>query len=115
MNLAKASLHNWLNVESTQWKQRAKVKWLQDRDRSTKFYHLSAKAKGIKTRIDKVKVDGILYEEGNQIKYQASSFFSNLFQTDPVILEGLLHLAGPSVSEAHNQFLVVVPSPEEIK
>ena len=115
LNQAKASLHNWLNMESTHWKQRAKVKWLQDGDRNTKFFHLSTKAKGIKNHIDKVKVDGILYEEGNQIKDQATSFFSSLFQEDQVIPEeDLFHLAGPSVSEAHNQFLVAIPSPEEI-
>eukprot|EP00268_Persea_americana_P061729 TRINITY_DN7830_c0_g1_i4.p1 TRINITY_DN7830_c0_g1~~TRINITY_DN7830_c0_g1_i4.p1 ORF type:complete len:367 (+),score=53.05 TRINITY_DN7830_c0_g1_i4:1557-2657(+) len=58
---AKASLHNWLNAESTHWKQRAKVKWLSEGDRNTKFFHLSAKAKGIRNRIDQITVDGTLF------------------------------------------------------
>eukprot|EP00268_Persea_americana_P007340 TRINITY_DN12726_c0_g1_i4.p1 TRINITY_DN12726_c0_g1~~TRINITY_DN12726_c0_g1_i4.p1 ORF type:complete len:100 (-),score=20.69 TRINITY_DN12726_c0_g1_i4:291-590(-) len=68
LNLAKASLHNWLNAESTHWKQRAKIEWLHEGDRNTKFFHISAKAKGIRNRIDKIKVDGTLFEDGSLIK-----------------------------------------------
>lgn len=63
LNLAKASLHNWLYAKSTHWKQRAKVKWLQDGDRNTKFFRLSAEAKSICNCIDKISVDGNLYED----------------------------------------------------
>ena len=61
-------------------------------------------------------VEDNLYKDGNQIKDQASSFFSNLFQADSVIPdEGPFLMAVPTVSEAQNQFLVVVPSLEEIR
>ena len=99
LNLAKSSLHNWLKAKSTHWKQRAKVKWLQDGDRNTKFFHLSAKSKGICNRIDKINVECTIYEDDNQIKDQAASF-SNVFQADTVIPdEDLFLLEGPSISE----------------
>ena len=78
----------------------AKVKWLQDGDRNTKFFHLSAKSKGICNRIDKINVECTIYEDDNQIKDQAASFFSNVFQADTVIPdEDLFLLEGPSISE----------------
>lgn len=105
-----------MNAEASHWKQRVKVKWLQDGDRNTKSFHLSAKAKGIRNRIDKVKVDGIAYEDAQQIKDQATTFFSHLFQAESIVPdEGLFQMDGPMVSEAQNQFLVAVPSPDEIK
>ena len=61
-------------------------------------------------------MDGNLFEDGLQIKEQAVSFFSNLFQANSVIPdEGLFLLAGPTVSKAQNQFLVAILSPEEIR
>ena len=67
---------------------------------NTRFFHLLAKAKGNRNRIDKIMVDGTLFEDGNLIKEQASSFFSNLFQAAPVIPdEDIFNLAGPSVIE----------------
>ena len=38
LNSAKSNLHNWLNAELVHWKQRAKIKWLQDGDRNTTFF-----------------------------------------------------------------------------
>ena len=116
LDMAKAFLHNWLNAESTHWKQRVKVKWLQEGDKNTKFFHILAKAKGIRNRIDKIKVEGTLFEDGNMIKDQASIYFSNLYQADTVIPdEDLFNLAGPSVTVEQNKFLVAVPAPKEIR
>lgn len=51
MNTVKSILHNWLNAETVHWKQKAKVRWLQDGYRNTTFFHLSAKSRGTQNRI----------------------------------------------------------------
>lgn len=48
LNLGKSALHNWLNAESTHWKQKEKVRWLQYGDRNTKEFHLLAKSRSIR-------------------------------------------------------------------
>lgn len=84
LNTAKSSLHNWLKAESDLWKQRSKNGWLQDGDRNTKFFHQSAKFKGIFNRIDRIYVDDKTFPEEGQIRDQAVLFFSNLMQSPPI-------------------------------
>ncbi|XXG88202.1 hypothetical protein AAC387_Pa12g0446 [Persea americana] len=68
LNLAKLALHNWLNTESTHWKQKAKLIWLQDGDRNTRFFHQTAKSRSILNRINKITVDGTIFEEEEDIR-----------------------------------------------
>ena len=81
---AKSHLHNWLKAEADLWKQRSKIKWLQDEDRNTNFFHQSTKFRGIFNRIDKISENGSTYTEEVQIREQAELFFSNLFQSPPI-------------------------------
>lgn len=116
LNLAKVALHNWLNAEAVHWKQRAKINQLQDGDRNTKFFNLSAKSKGIRKSIDRISIGGIILEEEDQIRDQASTFFSNLLQATSVILdEALFQMEGPFVSEEQNKILTATPSPADIR
>lgn len=85
LNFSKASLHNWLKAESIHWKQKSKIRWLKDGDRNTKFFHLSAKSRSTINRIDKISVDGIIIEDAEQIRIEASSVFSNLIQSSPSV------------------------------
>lgn len=82
-NRAKSSLHNWLKIESDLWKQRSKIRWLQDGDRNTKFFHQSAKSKGVLNRIDKISINDSTFSDEGQIRDQAMLFFSNWLQSPP--------------------------------
>ena len=78
---AKSSIHNGLKAESDLWKQRSKIRWLQDGNRNTRFFHQSAESRGSFNRIDKIIVgDTPLVDEG-QIRNQAVRYFSNLMET----------------------------------
>lgn len=113
---AKYVLHNWLLVESAHWKQKAKISWLEDGDRNTRFFHLSAKSRSLCNQIDGITVGGNLFEDEVAIRDQASLFFSKLFQSLPSTPdESLFNLAGPSVSEEQNQILMAIPTAAEIR
>lgn len=116
LNSAKPALHNLLNAESTLWKQRAKIRWLQDGDRNTKFFHLSSKSRGIQNRIDRISVGGTLFEVKEDIKDQASVSFSNLLRSSSVIPEeALFGMTRPSVSLDQNKLLTAIPSSTKIR
>ena len=59
LGLARCTLKNLLQAEETHWKQKSRANWLQEGDRNTKFFHLAAKIRGSKNRIDKVEFKGI--------------------------------------------------------
>lgn len=51
---AKATLHSWLQIKETHWHQKSKIKWLNEGDRKTTFFHASAKSRGSVNRIDRI-------------------------------------------------------------
>lgn len=111
LSSAKSSLHNLLKTELDLWRQRSKIRWLQDGDRNTKFFHISAKPRGIFNRIDRISVDDNLFVDEDNIRDQAELYFSNLMQSHPITPnEVLFNMAGPSVSVEQNTSLIAVPS-----
>lgn len=111
LNSAKSALHNWLTAESAHWKQRAKIRWLQAGDSNTRFFHLSAKSKGIHNRIDRISVGGNIIEDEEQIRDQASIFFLNLLQSSNFIPEKVpFDMVRPSVTAEQNKLLTTIPS-----
>ena len=115
-NSAKFDLHNWLNAESVLWKQRAKIRWLQDGDRNTTFFHLFEKPRGIRNRIDSISEAGMLFEEEVQIRDQATLFFSNLLKSFPGhINEALSKKAGLLSPQTRTSLSQSVPLPRRSK
>lgn len=114
LNSGKSNLHNWLNAEAAHWKLKSGINWLQDGDRNTKFFHLSAKSRSLQNSIDIISVG----EDEEQIKDQACNYFSYLMHSRSSISipdEGLFNMEGPSVTAEQNHFLMATPSPSEIK
>ena len=115
-NSKKSLLYNWLNAKAVHWKQRSRIRWLQDDDRNTKFFHLSAKSRSIWNRIDSISVGDTLFKDEEQIRDQACIHFSKLLQSSFSIPdESLFNMAGPSVKEEQNGILVAIPSATKIR
>ena len=68
------------------------------------FFHLLPKFRGSRNRIDRISVGGSSVEDEEEIKTQASIFFSTLLQSSSMIPdESLFNMATPSVSTEQNQ------------
>lgn len=116
LNSSKSFLHNCLTTEVVHWKQKFKIRWLQDGDKNTKFFHFFAKSRSSINRIDIISVDGNVIEDAEEIRVQACSFFSNLMQSSSSVPDkALFNRLGPSVSDEQNQILVAVPTSVEIR
>lgn len=74
---AKCNLQNLFQAEEVNWKQKSRIKWLNDGNRNTKFLHLAAKIGSTKNCIDKISCKGESLENFSKIKEAAIEFFSN--------------------------------------
>ncbi|CAL9009767.1 unnamed protein product, partial [Prunus brigantina] len=69
-----------LDQEALFWQQKSRVKWLQEGDRNTKFFHLSTIVRRRRNKIEKLKNDaGIWVEEAIELKKLAVDYFTGLF------------------------------------
>lgn len=116
LSLTKSSLQNLLQDEKIHWKQKSRISWLQEGDKNTRFFHLTAKIRGTKNRIDKVEYKGNTLENHPQIKAVAVEFFFDIFNPSPAQLDPLLfQVQSKTVSPAQNSILQAVPANEEIR
>ena len=77
---ARARLKHTLVIEEEFWRQKARVKWLSDKDKNTKFFHAvmtEKRSKSVIHRIRKTNGDWVIDE--SSICNEALSFFQELF------------------------------------
>lgn len=85
-----------LSKEEAFWKQKARVKWLEDGDRNTNFYHASFSSKRAKLSIHRIKDGaGVWIEDLDLIRQNAAAFFQNLL-APPVTPADLPAILGTS-------------------
>ncbi|KAK8271243.1 hypothetical protein V6Z11_D11G248900 [Gossypium hirsutum] len=85
LNLLKTThdhLGKLYNAEEKYWAQRAYNQWLREGDRNTRYFHVRVTGRKKKNPIDKLKdVNGVWYEDKNEICHIAWSYFHNPFKT----------------------------------
>jgi hypothetical protein len=113
----KYKLEKLENQKEMYWRQRAKVHWLQQGDRNTKFFHEHASERRRINKIRRlVKEDGSVVEEKGEIINLVTDFYKNLFQTHAGHrYEELLHQVSPRVNAVMNEALMAAYNNEEIK
>ncbi|XP_027093582.1 uncharacterized protein [Coffea arabica] len=76
LHRAQAQLHATLQAEKLFWKQKARVKWLQEGDRNTKFFHSTVKQRRVHFIIHKIKNEqGEWVESEEDIGNETVRFF----------------------------------------
>ncbi|CAL2260060.1 unnamed protein product [Prunus armeniaca] len=71
-----------LEQEALFWQQKSRVKWLQEGDRNTKFFHLTTIIRRRRNKIERLKDEnGVWVEESQAIKSVAMKYFSDLFNS----------------------------------
>lgn len=70
------------------WKQHLRIMWLKNRDRNTKFFHLSTLKHRANNRINRINFNNQVLEKDVDLLLATSSYFSVL-----LLVEGELDLA----------------------
>ena len=68
------------HLEETCWRQKSRVLWLQEGDDNTKFFHRMANSNRRRNYVNGLEVDGVFYEEKEEVKQQIVQFYSSLYQ-----------------------------------
>lgn len=101
-------MDKYLQEENLRWKQRAKQRWLRERDGNTKFYHTCEnhrrKVNTIKRIIDEEGLEATTQEE---INFQFHRFYKYLFTTSqPEGIEECLRQMDSKIIEDMNSYLL---------
>jgi hypothetical protein len=79
-------MNELLYREEMLWLQRARVDWLREGDRNTKFFHQKATWRARKNRIRKLKeASGVWVEDQARMKEMVNEYFQELYPKDPQV------------------------------
>ncbi|GJS80704.1 putative RNA-directed DNA polymerase, eukaryota, reverse transcriptase zinc-binding domain protein [Tanacetum coccineum] len=101
--------------ESTDFSQKAKIKWGIEADENTKFYHTIVNKKRRYLSIQGIKADGIWIDDPIRIKDAFHSFYNQKFQKIEVTKIVNRSLSYKSLNNEQNMFLDSTVSVSEIK
>lgn len=113
---AKLELLQAVRNQSIFLKEKARVRWLTDGDRCTKFFHAYCR-KMARSSINSLLIDGVLNSNPVEIFNHLVSYYVKFYSTTPsvedptTVCSVIPHL----VYEADNALLTEVPSASEIK
>lgn len=111
--------HDMVHKEEVFWKQRSRNTWLRERDRNSKFFHLSAIKHKVANRISKLRVNKNFLDKEEDIAKEAKDYFLNLltqdFDLDQNSQQDILAKIPKILFDQDNIFLKAIPSNEEIK
>ena len=83
LNKAQAELNRSLAEEEDYWRQKARVKWLQEGDRNTKFFHSSVTSKRAVLKISKLKNgEGEWITNQQKLQEAAAAYIQDLLSED---------------------------------
>lgn len=112
-------LDGLLQQDYDYWKQRAKILWLSDGDRNTKYFHQKASNRRKKNTIKGLfDSHGVWHDSENGIENVVLQYFDNMFKAGPSHTDHLtevVNLIEPGVTPAMNDDLCAPYSAEEIR
>ncbi|XP_057790955.1 uncharacterized protein LOC131008071 [Salvia miltiorrhiza] len=115
---AQARLSTKLLRKDLLLKQKSRIRWLNDGDRNTSFFHNSIKARKKQLHIPQLRIDGTDSYDQDEIAAHIVRYFSNLFADstgNAVTTDDVRYLVNTTVSQAQNNLLTCIPMDEEIK
>ena len=81
----KDSLWELHRKEERSWRQKSRLKWLQEGDKNTKFFHLAASFRRSGNYIDKLIVQGNLIDNPGDIRIAITEYFVKHFNSSQVV------------------------------
>ncbi|OMO62830.1 reverse transcriptase [Corchorus capsularis] len=96
------------------WQQKARMQWLKEGDKNTKFFHLVASNRARRNRIDSIEIDGLVIEKPEDVKEGISSFFEKFYNTKTAVRVADIDCNFKRSSEERADWLERVMSAEEV-
>ncbi|VFQ90276.1 unnamed protein product [Cuscuta campestris] len=120
-NQKKAQLIELTNREYTFWKQKCNLKWLQEGDANTRFFHNLVRSRRRQQRINLlVNDDGNIIDKPEEMEKLAVHHYTNLLNqaeptASPDIYRHFLDAIPSLIDHRQNDYLMCLPTEEEIK
>ncbi|XP_060170376.1 uncharacterized protein LOC132601292 [Lycium barbarum] len=117
LNKTKAEYIKWLKMEDSILRQKARIKWVEEEDSNTKYFHSTIKARRRRAQIYKIKDQNGQWVEGNlNISKATIDHFSDLFSEKPSDMNlDFIRGCNNLISTEDNVLLARYPTTEEIK
>ncbi|OIT39211.1 hypothetical protein A4A49_28977 [Nicotiana attenuata] len=116
VNMAHAHYIRWLNRQESMLKQKSQVKWFEEGEKNTKYFHSILREKRRRQQVNRIKNSRGKWIKGDdKIANRAVRHFQNLFNiTNPTINNSILDCIPFCVSGDDNSMLSKVPEEVEI-
>ena len=75
----KSELENLAILEEVSWRQKSRVLWLKEGDNNTKFFHQMANSHRRNNYMERVEVDGVVYEVESEVREKVVQFYASLY------------------------------------
>ncbi|PRQ30598.1 putative non-specific serine/threonine protein kinase [Rosa chinensis] len=114
---AKSAALDALRMQETYWKDRARVKWLTDGDRSTSFFHTYAKVRAAKSQMSSIRVGERILTDPSDIAAHTVAFYQNLYDisSPSTNVDEVCSVIPSLVTDDENVVLSAIPTSEEIR
>ncbi|KAK3212711.1 hypothetical protein Dsin_017417 [Dipteronia sinensis] len=120
--LAESRVHYELDVllrrQECFYCDRSRVKWLNDGDRNSSFFHASVRRRQYMNPLSSLSINGVLTDDRLIIRDHIIKFYSNLFSLDSSRVDtefSVVEDVIPSlVTDVENAFLISIPSTDDI-
>ncbi|XP_057786281.1 uncharacterized protein LOC131003750 [Salvia miltiorrhiza] len=113
-----ASISVMLSRQEDLHRQKSRIRWLQDGDRNTKFYHNMLRMKRASHTIKHLEINDVLVEDHNTLASHVENFYKALFAADinpGGDLSWITNYITSSLTLDHKSALVTCPTATEIK
>ncbi|XP_071917209.1 uncharacterized protein [Coffea arabica] len=115
LSKAQVQLRHALSIEGQFWSQKARVKWLRQGDRNSKYFHAAIRQRRAQGMIHRIKKSNSDWVGTNaDIASEAISYLSDLFTSSLESSSEMWHLIPSMISEEDNVKLEAVPSIDEV-
>ena len=110
------NLHAACRQEAEWWRLKSRCKWLKDGDRNSSFFHKLTEARKSHNSVLEIQVNDRVISKFDEIKAEATNYFSDLFTDQPTPNDAqLLNLVPRSVKSKDNDNMNRIITLEEIK
>ncbi|VFR03255.1 unnamed protein product [Cuscuta campestris] len=116
-NKAKAQLILATDYELSYWKQKANIKWMEEGDCNSKFFHAFVKGRRAKNQIRRiVDIQGKEHTDREVIHNMAIDYYNNLFNSKKdIVTTPVLDYLETVITQEDNAKLSKIPTAEEIR